>query len=246
MTQQTVVIPTKDGACSASLHSPEGTGPWPGVIMYPDAAGLRDTFRDMGERLAGLGYVTLVPDIYYRSGEFPPFDIRSLFSDPEQRERLGKIMSTLNSETVSSDAQAFIGYLTSLDAVCGSSVATTGYCMGGGLSLLTAGLQPDGVAASASFHGGYLAAEENPDSPHRLASAIRAEIYVAVAENDPSFPEDQEQRLERVLTEAGVRFTIETYQAGHGFAVPDNPTYDADAEQRHWAALTDLFSRLPR
>ncbi len=246
MTQQTVVIRTRDGECPASLHVPEGSGPWPGVIMYPDAAGLRDTFRGMGERLAGLGYVTMVPDIYYRSGEFPPFDITTLFSDPEQRERLGKIMSTLNSETVSSDAQAFISYLTGLDEVAGTAVGTTGYCMGGGLSLLTAGLQPDGVAAAASFHGGYIAAEENPDSPHRLASDMKAELYVAAAENDPSFPEEQSQRLERVLTAAGVRHTIETYPAGHGFAVPDNPTYDAAAEQRHWDALAALYSRLPR
>ncbi len=113
------------------------------------------------------------------------------------------------------------------------------------ICLLTAGLQPDGVAAAASFHGGYLAAEENPDSPHQLASVMGAEIYVAVAANGPTFPAEQEQRLESVLTEA-VRHTIETYPAGHGFAVPDNPTYDPNAEQRHWEALSDLLSRLPR
>lgn len=214
--------------------------------MYPDAAGLRDIFRGMGERLAGMGYVTLVPNIYYRAGEFPPFDISTLFSDPGERERLGTMMRSLNRDAVGSDAKAFIGYLTARDEVTGSAVGTTGYCMGGGLSLLAAGLQPDAVAAAASFHGGNLANEENPDSPHRLASALRAEIYVAAAENDPSFPAEQYQRLEQALTAAGVRHTMETYPAGHGFAVPDNPTYDVAAEQRHWDALADLYSRLPR
>ncbi|HEX4430463.1 MAG TPA: dienelactone hydrolase family protein [Frankiaceae bacterium] len=246
MSQHDVVITTDDGECDASLHIPEGAGPWPGVIMYPDAASLRDIFRGMGEHLAGMGYVTLVPNIYYRAGEFPPFNISTLFSEPGERERLGKMMASLSRDAVGRDAKAFIAFLTAREEVTGSAVGTTGYCMGGGLSLLAAGLHPDGVAAAASFHGGNLASDENPDSPWRLASAMKAEIYVAAAENDPSFPADQYQRLEQAFSEAGLRHTMETYPAGHGFAVPDNPTYDPAAEQRHWDALADLYSRLPR
>ncbi|HEX4016065.1 MAG TPA: dienelactone hydrolase family protein [Frankiaceae bacterium] len=246
MPQHDVTIKTADGECDASLHIPEGTGPWPGVIMYPDAASLRDIFRGMGERLAGMGYVTLVPNIYYRAGEFAPFQIATIFSDPDERQRLGTMMSSLNRAAVGVDAKAFVDFLTARDEVTGTAVGTTGYCMGGGLSMLAAGLQPDGVAAAASFHGGNLGAQENPDSPYRFAEAMKAEIYVAAAENDPSFPPEQYQRLESALTAAGVRHTMETYPAGHGFAVPDNPTYDAAAEQRHWDALADLYSRLPR
>jgi carboxymethylenebutenolidase len=246
MPQRNVVIDTDDGACPVSVHTPGGSGPWPAVIMYPDAAGLRDTFREMGERLAGSGYVTLVPDIYYRSGEFPPLNISTLFSDPVERERLMTLTRSLSRQGVSNDASAFIGYLVGRDDVSGTAVGTTGYCMGGGLSLLVAGMQPGGVAAAASFHGGNLAAEGNPDSPHLLASAMKANVYVAAAENDPSFPAEQHDRLEGALTQAGVRHVIETYPAGHGFAVPDNPTYDQAAETRHWAALDALFAGLPR
>lgn len=66
MTQHDVEVPTADGVAAASLHVPDGDGPWPTVIMYPDAMGLRAAHRDMAEQLAGLGYVTLVPDVYYR------------------------------------------------------------------------------------------------------------------------------------------------------------------------------------
>jgi carboxymethylenebutenolidase len=241
-----VVISTADGECAASLHIPSGSGPWPAVLMYPDAGSLRDVFRAMGERMAGLGYVTLVPDIYYRSVPYEPLEIASLFSNPAERERLGKLVSRLNREGVKGDADAFIGYLLGLDEVTGSAVGTTGYCMGGGLSLLAAGLHPDRVAAAAAFHGGNLAAEGNPDSPHLLAGSVKAEVYIAAAENDPSFPEDQHARLEQALTDAGVTFTMETYPAGHGFAVTDNPTYDPAAEQRHWDALAALYAKLPR
>ena len=47
--------------------------------------------------------------------------------------------------------------------------------------------------------------------------------------------------LERALSDGGVQHTIEIYPAGHGFAVPDNPTYDPVAAQRHWDALAGLF-----
>jgi carboxymethylenebutenolidase len=159
--------------------------------MYPDAAGLRNTFRAMGERMAGLGYVTLVPNIYYRSGDFPPLNIATIFSDPSERERLGKLMSTLDRNAVERDSRAYLSYLLDRPEVTGKAVGTTGYCMGGGLSLSTAGLHPDEVAAAASFHGGNLAAADNPTSPHLLASAMHAPVYVAAAPNDPSFTADQ-------------------------------------------------------
>ena len=247
MPEREVSISTGDGECSASLHIPTGSGPWPAVLMYPDAGSLRDVFRDMGERMAGLGYVTLVPDIYYRSVPYEPLEITTLFSNPAERERLGRLVSLLNRDRRHKATPTPSSAICSaLDEVTGSAVGTTGYCMGGGLSLLAAALHPDRVAAAAAFHGGNLAAEGNPDSPHLLAGSIKAEVYVAAAENDPSFPDDQYARLEQALTDAGVTFTMETYPAGHGFAVTDNPTYDPVAEQRHWDALAALYAKLPR
>lgn len=69
------VVPTPDGDCPVTLHLPdEGTGPWPAVILYPDAGGVRETFRAMADRLAatGDGYAVLLPDIYYRHPGWAP------------------------------------------------------------------------------------------------------------------------------------------------------------------------------
>ena len=73
MTVLDVTVAAPDGTCPASLHLPDGGGPWPAVIMYPDAAGVRTTFRAMADRMAGLGYATLLPDVYYREGDWKPF-----------------------------------------------------------------------------------------------------------------------------------------------------------------------------
>ena len=96
MTQGTVEIATADGTCQAALCTPAGEGPWPAVIMYPDAAGLRDTMRQMGERLSGLGYVVLVPDIYYRNGPYDPIDMRTAFATKESAERVMGMMRSQN------------------------------------------------------------------------------------------------------------------------------------------------------
>jgi carboxymethylenebutenolidase len=241
MPRTDVTVTTDDGDCHASLHTPSTDGSWPAVIIYHDAGGVRETFHAMAERLAGLGYAVLLPDVYYRAGGFAPFDIATVFSDPDERARLMALAGGVTTEMVVRDAAAFLGFLAERPEVSGTAVGTTGYCMGGRISLLVAGHHPDHVAAAASFHGGRLAAADDPDSPYLLADRIRAAVHVAGAENDNSFPPDQFERLEKALTTAGVRHIIETYPAAHGFAVPDNPTYDAESDRRHWAALTDLY-----
>jgi carboxymethylenebutenolidase len=241
-----VTVPTADGECSASLHVPQGQGPWPAVIMYPDAGGLRQTFRDMGARLADLGYVALVPDVYYRTGGYEPFSMTTVFTDADERQRLMDLVGSLKASMSIADAGAFVDFLAARPDVIEGPVGTTGYCMGGRISLTVAGHHPHRIGAAASFHGGRLAVEEDPDSPHHVASEVQAVVYVGAAKDDGSFGPDQYERLTKAYESAGVQFTIETYPALHGFAVPDNPTFDSDAAERHWKALETLYaSALP-
>ena len=231
---------TPDGACPVTLHTPNGTGPWAGVIMYPDAGGVRDIFQDMAARLAGFGYAVLLPDVYYRHGDWAPFEMATAFSDPEARKRLMSMIGSVTPDMIASDAGAFFDFLAQRPEVKGSTFGVCGYCMGGRMSVIVAGRQPDRVAAAGSIHGGGLVTDD-PTSPHLLADRMKATIYVAGAENDGSFTPDQAETLEKALTAANVEHTIEIYPAGHGFAVPDNPPYDAEAAERHWIALQELF-----
>ena len=240
MSHRDVVIATPDGSCDASLHTPSGSGPWPAVIMFPDAGGARPTFRAMAQQLAELGYAVLVPNLYYRAGEFEPFDLRTVFTDPAERARLGDLVASVTVEGAVRDTGAMLDFLASQPEVAGTAVGTTGYCMGGSLALRAAGRFPDRVAAAASFHGGQIASTA-PDSPHLLASSMKAKVYIAGAENDASFDAEQFERLSTALIEADVEHTLVTYPAAHGFAVPDNPAYDSNAADRHWQALQDLY-----
>lgn len=239
MTRTNVTVDTADGPCAATLHTPAPDGgPLPGVIVYPDAVGVRETFSVLADRLAALGYAVLLPDIYHRT-PYEPFDSENLFADLD---RLRALAALLTPDMAARDADAFVDFLAARPEVGGERIGTVGYCMGGRMALLAAARRPDRIGAAASFHGGNLAPEGDPASPAAVAGRIAATVHVGAAENDPSFPADQYERLAAALTDAGVRHTIETYPGAHGFAVADNPGYAVEADERHWAALAKLYA----
>ena len=236
-----IEIKTTDGTCPAYVYRPDGGGPWPAVLVFMDGLGIRPAMLEVGERLATHGYFVLLPDVYYRSGPYPPMNPHTVFADPEQRKVLmEKFMSLATPANVMSDTKAFLDYLAAQRDVKAGGIGTTGYCMGGLMSLTAAGTYPDRIVASASYHGGRLATDA-PDSPHRLAPKIKGRVYIAGAIEDQSFPDDMKARLEQALTEARVDHTIETYPAKHGWVLRDTPVYDAAAAERHWRTLVALF-----
>jgi carboxymethylenebutenolidase len=185
--------------------------------------------------------LVLLPDLYYRLGSYPPKNPSQVLADPKLREELMKFVTSLSRDRKVSDAGAFIEFLSSRPEVKGDRFGATGYCMGGNAALTAAGAFPDRFAAVASFHGGNLATDQ-PDSPHLFVKNITGRVYVAGAIEDASFPEEQKNRLEKALIEAGVNHLVETYSgARHGFAVQDVPVFDPTAAERHWAALFRLF-----
>jgi carboxymethylenebutenolidase len=223
-----VEIVTKDGVCPSYVSRPTDSGPWPAVL-------------ELGERLASHGYFVLLPDLFYRSGPYEPMNPHTVFSDPEQRKVLmEKFFAHATQANIMSDTRAFLDYLAAEPDVKRGGIGTTGYCMGGLMSLTAAGTYPDSIVATASYHGGRLATDA-PDSPHLLAPKIKSRVYIAGASEDQSFPDEMKARLEEALTDAGVDHKIETYPAKHGWVFRDTPVYDAAANERHWQTLLALF-----
>jgi carboxymethylenebutenolidase len=236
-----IEIKTKDGICPSYVFRPIGKGPWPAVLVFMDGLGIRPAILEVGERLATHGYFVLLPDLFYRSGPYEPMDPHSVFANPEKRKILTeKFFALATQSNVMSDTRAFLDYLASEADVKPGGIGTTGYCMGGLMSLTAAGTYPDRIVATATYHGGRLATDA-PESPHLLAAKIKSRVYVAGASEDPSFPEEMKARLEEALTKAGVDHKIETYPAKHGWVFRDTPAYDAAAAERHWQTMLALF-----
>src|SRR5690349_3783273 len=87
MRKTMVDVPTEDGVADAYLVVPDGDGPFPGVLFYMDAFGLRPRLREMAERIAERGYAVLVPNLLYRGGRAPIADLSGL-ADAEERGRI--------------------------------------------------------------------------------------------------------------------------------------------------------------
>jgi carboxymethylenebutenolidase len=236
-----IEIKTRDGLCPSFVFRPAGSGPWPAVLIFMDGLGIRPAVLEIGERLSAHGYYALLPDLFYRSGPYAPMDPHAIFADPQQRKLLmDRYFALATQANIMSDTRAFLDYLAAQPDVRRGAIGTTGYCMGGFMSLTAAGTYPDRIVATASYHGGRLATDA-ADSPHLLAPRIKSRVYIAGAIEDQSFPDDMKNRLEEALTQAHIDHKIETYPAKHGWVFRDMPVYDAAASERHWQTLLALF-----
>ena len=102
---------------------------------------------------------------------------------------------------------------------------------------------PDRVAALGGFHGGGLVTDA-PDSPHRSAAELTAELYFGHADQDPSMTAEQIEGLDRALDDAGVSYRAEVYEgAHHGYTMSDTAAFNEAACERHFAELFALLDR---
>ena len=243
MQTSTIDITTPDGVADAYLTRPDEGDRHPGVLFLMDAFGLRPRIEEMADRIAERGYAVLAPNVFYRAGRAPvlPFpDMTEETGRAEFMKGVRPLMNELTPERMAADGAA---YLDELAKVADGPVVITGYCMGVRLGWRIATAHPDRVAALAGFHGGGLVTDD-ADSPHRSAGDLRAELYLAHADNDQSMNPEHIATLDAALAEAGVEHRTEVYAgAAHGYTMSDTPVYDEQATERHFAALFDLVDR---
>ena len=250
--EKNVEVKTPDGVCDAAFIHPS-TGSHPGVLIWPDAFGLRPSMRDIGKRIAAEGYSVLVPNPFYRVAKAPVIQDPSSFSfqNPADMAKLQPLMASINAAgAVEKDAPAYIAFLDAQSQVNkAKQMGTQGYCMGGPLVVRTAAALPDRIGAGASFHGGGLVTNA-PTSPHLLAPKIKARMYFGIASNDDMRQPDAKDKLREAFEAAKVPAEIEVYpESLHGWCVPDMPMQNgkpiynkADAEKA-WAKLVALYKR---
>ena len=240
VTESEIDVTTPDGVSDSYFVHPS-SGSHPGVLIWPDAFGLRPAKRQMAKRLAESGYAVLVVNQYYRSLRAP---IVNTTNFAEVSDTLRPLMGTLNAETQVRDARAFIGFLDRQQAVDSNrKMGTMGYCMGGPFTMRTAASLPDRVGAAASFHGGGLVTDQ-PDSPHLLVPQMQAQYLFAIAANDDESQPEAKDVLRDAFSQAGLQAEIEVYEGAlHGWCPPDSQVYDESKAERAWSRLLALFTR---
>ena len=247
-----VEVKTPDGVCDAAFIHP-ATGSHPGVLIWPDAFGLRPSMRDIGKRIAAEGYSVLVPNPFYRLAKAPVIQDPSSFSfqNPADMAKLQPLMASVNAAgAAEKDASAYVAFLDAQPQVNkAKKMGTQGYCMGGPLVVRTAAALPDRIGAGASFHGGGLVTD-TPASPHLRAPKIKARMYFGIASNDDMRQPDAKDKLREAFAAAKVPAEIEVYSESlHGWCVPDmpmqngKPIYNKPDAEKAWAKLVALYKR---
>lgn len=241
VTESDVTVTTPDGDADCYFVHPT-QGKHAAVIVWPDILGLRPAFRMMGKRLAESGYAVLVVNPYYRSAKSPVVAVGESFQDEQTRGKVLPMARQLTATTNVTDAKAFVSFLDQQPAVDTTrKIGTTGYCMGGPMTMRTAAAIPSRIGAGASFHGGRLVTDGD-DSPHLLVPTMQAHFLFAVAANDDEREPESKNVLRETFAAAGLPAEIEVYEgAMHGWCPPDSRVYHEAQAERAWSRLLVLF-----
>jgi carboxymethylenebutenolidase len=149
LSESSVAITTTDGTADAFFVRP-AKGKHPAVIMWPDVAGLRPAYMEMGRQLAAAGYAVLVVNHYYRSAKAPIMNSMAEWRTPEGQAKLKPMIAAITPAGVASDTAAFVAWL-DRQAVTDRKrgIGTIGYCMTGPYTVRAAAAVPRRIKAAA-------------------------------------------------------------------------------------------------
>jgi carboxymethylenebutenolidase len=248
MTATLIQLATPDGPCTTEVVRPSGSGPWPAVIVFFDAAGLRPAQTRIAERIAAMGYMVFQPDLFHRTKPISSLlgveatlsSVMKVFSDPELRSRFMAeyYLPALDYGNLEKTVGALLNHIVAQPDVKGR-IGTTGYCMGGNASVRVATIFGNRIAATAALHPGGLVTDQ-PESPHLRIKDVESKVYLGPAIGD--LPAEAEATLHQAFEAAHVGYEIEHYDAKHGYAIDDGSVYDKAADERHYQALKKLFA----
>lgn len=243
ITEADVEIKTPDGMANAYFAHPS-QGAHAAVLIWPDIVGLRPAFKMMAKRLAGDGYAALVVNPYYRQVKETLVEPGQTFRDPAVREKIIPYRRAMTEAHNRIDANAYVDWLDAQAAVDTTrGIGTTGYCMGGPITMFTAHERSDRVRAGASFHGGGLATDKE-NSPHLLIPEMNADYLIAIAQNDDERSPEDKTVLKEAFAATNNKAEIEVYAGTqHGWCPPDSAVYDEAMANKAWERKLALFEK---
>lgn len=238
MIENQLTLKTKDGPMGTFTVHPEGPGPFPAIVFYMDAPGIREELYDMARRIAEQGYYVILPDLFYRFGI-----IRFPFRDDNTRKIWQTAMANLSNAQVMDDTRTLLEYLEGQDAAKTKAIGSIGYCMSGRFITAAAGTFPDQFKANASLYGVGIVTDKE-DSSHFLVKNIKGEMYFGFAETDRTVPAFVIPTLTSELEAHGTNYTIEVHPGtNHGFCFAEREVYNEAAAEKVWDVFFDMCKR---
>jgi carboxymethylenebutenolidase len=220
---ESVQIAVDDGTTMQGFVArPDAVADPPGIVVFQDAFGVNEHFKDVARRFAAAGFVAVVPELYHRTGT----DVQVAFGDvPRARPH----SDPLTTDMTLADARAAYAWLAG-NGVAASRIAAVGYCYGGRVAYLANASIP--FAAAITYYAGGIHTPEYL----ALAGEQHAPLLMFWAGRDQHIPRANPRLTSDALDEAGKRHTqVRFSHAEHGFFCNDRTSYDAGYAHESWA-----------
>ena len=223
---ETIKVGAQDMELYVSM--PDGTGPFPAVVVAQHAGGVDTFIRTMTDRLAEAGYAAAAPDLYHRL-------------EPDE----AKTPRQLKDAEMVEDVQATVDFLQNHNAVDSEALGITGFCMGGRVAYLMAAAIPQFKAADAYYGGNTMVAlGEGGVSPFERTREIGCPLMFHFGEEDANPSPEDMQKLDAELTRHNKAHEFYTYpNAGHAFMDFTGERHREMAAKAAWPRTLDFFAR---
>ncbi|MEE9416149.1 MAG: dienelactone hydrolase family protein [Acidimicrobiales bacterium] len=237
ISEEIVETTTADGEMAVLLKRPVADGAWPNVVIFHDAPGIRDAIHEFANRLAEVGYVVAIPDLYHRQGRMIGFEPADVDADPSKRDRIYELLGSLTDDGIQGDLD---GALKVLGTGADDKLGCIGFCLGARAVFRTMMRFPDQFVAGATWHPSFLADDE-PDSPHLTAAELKGSLYIGIGDADKIQSIEMHQRFFDAV-EPLSKVSVEIFEgADHGFSWPGYATYHETAASVSWTRTLALF-----
>lgn len=226
----------------AWVSVPDGSGPFPGVVVAQHAGGVDEFVKAMADRLAEQGYIAVAPALFHRQAGAGQDYIDSI---PKNAERLGKLIpfiQNLQDEEIIRDLKTSIDHLRDLGA---NNIGVTGFCMGGRVAYLAAASFPTISAAGVFYGGNIMVPWGGTTAPFDLTANIHCPIVGYFGNDDGNPSPDDVAKISAELDKFGKEHTFRSYDgAAHAFQDFTNPpVYRQEAADDSWGKLLDFFAQ---
>ena len=225
-----VTLSAGDGTeMRAYVARPEGT-PRAGLLVFQEAFGVNGHIRNVTERFAANGYLSVAPDLYHRTSpgfESGYVDTAAAFEN----------MRALTETGLEADIRAAHEWLANAGE---RQICAVGYCMGGRVATMAAYTVP--IACGVSYYGGGIAPSQYSGGVLDRLTELQAPMLYFWGGLDHHIPKESVRMITDSLTAAGKQFTnVEFSFADHGFFCDERASYNPQAAALAWPLTLSFF-----
>ncbi len=222
MVKRELSFPSGKSTLPAFYARPEGSGPFPAVVVIHEIFGLNESTRNVAQRFAEAGYAALAVDLF--GGRNRALCMARLMN--------GMLFHSLEHVGIA-DLKAALSFLAGQAEVDAERLGAIGFCMGGGLAIAWA-CTDERLGAIAPFYG------MNP----RPLEAVKRSCPVVGSYPEKDFTKGQGEKLAAVLEKHEVPHDIKVYGgAKHSFFNAQGRSYDAAASEDAWVRTLTFFNQ---